>query len=89
MQNLLSSNLISVLPSLFTRCCSLTLPPSLPPFLPAKPVDTASHEIEENLRREREEFEKRLAEQSKEDRDDHGSSQERHREGSRDRARDR
>ena len=89
MQNLLTSNLVSVLPSLFTRCCFLTLHPSLPPSLPAKPVDTASHEIEENLRRGREEFEKRLAEQSKEDRDDRGSSQERHREGSRDRARDR
>ena len=57
----------------------------------AKPVDTASREkeIEEKLQREKEEFEKKLAEQSKEDRDDRGSSQERQRDGSRDRARDR
>ena len=57
----------------------------------AKPVDTASREkeIEEKLQREKEEFEKKLAEQARHDRDDRGSSQERQREGSRDRARER
>ena len=56
----------------------------------AKPVDTASREkeIEEKLRREKEEFEKKLAEKEQE-RDDRGSSQERYRDGSRDRARER
>ena len=57
----------------------------------AKPVDTASREkeIEEKLQREKEEFEKKLAEQARHDRDDRGSSQERQRDGSRDRTRDR